>query len=91
MVDYMDDSTDADSEDPQEQLEPQAEEEGEQTALIDKNVFPEPPQVGDVCKFRVVAVHDNEVELEYVDEEASGGEGAAGQTETGQSDDDMMG
>lgn len=38
------------------------------SATINKSVFPSPPEPGDVCKFRVLRVHDDEVELQYVEE-----------------------
>lgn len=41
-----------------------------QTALLDKSVFPEEPKPGDVCKFRVVKVYEDEVEVEYEKEDA---------------------
>lgn len=69
MADYMDDSGgDTGASATQDQAQPPQEDQGEQTALIDKNVFPDPPSPGDICKFRVVRVHDDEVELEYVSE-----------------------
>jgi hypothetical protein len=48
------------------------------TALLPKHAFPTPPEPGDVCTFRVVKVHDEEVEVAYSDEGKEGGEPEAG-------------
>ncbi len=40
-----------------------------ETFLAPKSIVPHEPEVGDVCEFRVVAIHDEEIEFEYVKEE----------------------
>lgn len=59
-----------------------------QTALLDKAVFPEEPKVDDICKFRVVAVNDKDVEVEYVEEEK--GEKPSNKKPSSMSDADSM-
>lgn len=41
----------------------------EETALVPVNVLGENAKVGDVCKFKVVAMHDDEAEIAYVKED----------------------
>lgn len=38
---------------------------GTETTLVPASIFPEPPEPGKTCTFKVVAVHDGEVEVEY--------------------------
>lgn len=46
------------------------EEPAENSALVPLSVFPgETPSPGDVCKFRVVHVYEDEAEIEYVKED----------------------
>jgi hypothetical protein len=40
-----------------------------QTAMLPKSVFPKPPEPGDSCTFRIVRVHDDEVEVSYDEKE----------------------
>jgi hypothetical protein len=42
--------------------------EGGKTALLPKSIFPHEPEVGDVCQFRVEAIHDEEISVAYEDE-----------------------
>lgn len=44
--------------------------EGTAEALINKSVFPEAPEVGKVCKFRVEKVTDDQVLVSYVSSES---------------------
>lgn len=39
-----------------------------ESAVINKSVFPAVPEPGDVCKFKVLHVYEEEVELEYLKE-----------------------
>jgi hypothetical protein len=51
-----------------------SETEGE-TALLSKSIFGDhEPKAGDTCKFKVVRVHEDEVEVEYVKHESAKGE-----------------
>jgi hypothetical protein len=64
----------------QEQQPEQEGEEGDQdhgqSALLPKSVFPHEPEIGDECSFKVVALHDKDVSVEYVNhEEEEGGDG----------------
>jgi hypothetical protein len=65
---------------------PKDKESAGKTAVVPVDIFPGgPPEPGDVCEFRAVAVHGQEVELEYVEhdekeakEEAPPAEAATG-------------
>ena len=60
--------------------EPQ-EESGTKTDLLSKSVFPNGDiSVGDVCKFKVVALHDDQAEVEYMDENGESDMGESSST-----------
>lgn len=78
MADYYSDNQDQPAAAPapedvqsegQEGAEEPQEESGTKTDLLSKSVFPGGDiKVGDVCKFKVVALHDDQAEVEYMDE-----------------------
>ncbi len=43
--------------------------EGAATALLPKSFFPEPPEVGKVCKITVTKIFDDQAQVEYVKSE----------------------
>lgn len=57
---------------PSDQAENENGEMSAQTALVPKSIFPDPPKVGDVCKFRVTRVLEDEVQIQYENEEGEG-------------------
>lgn len=56
-------------------VEENAEDSGQETALLPKSIFPDKDlEPGKVCKFRVVATYEDEVEVEYVRSEKDSGD-----------------
>lgn len=63
--------------DPNAQAQPPEDDKMEgQSTIVPMSLFPDPPKPGDVCDFKVVAVHGDEVEVEYAKdgESSSGGD-----------------
>ncbi len=59
--------------------EDNADEESQETALVPLSFFGDKtPEVGHECTVKVVHVYDDEIEIEYMDEEAGEGEGKSG-------------
>lgn len=68
MADYYSEDEQAESMPDNEEQEPK-EDSGAETSLLSKSAFGgHEIKVGDVCEFRIVAIHDDQAEVEYVEE-----------------------
>jgi hypothetical protein len=48
--------------------------EGTETALVPRSVFGKEPEIGNICTFKVIGIHEDEVEVEYAGSDEGGGE-----------------
>lgn len=68
VEDQADESNPADETEGEAKPEAKGDQPDVETSLLPESIFGHSPEVGDVCKFKVVANHSGEIEVEYVKE-----------------------